>query len=324
MRALSALVFLALAGSATAAVLSGGSEAGARASAITAEGGFSFANSRGGMPIFSATGIAPGDSVSGSVEIADTGSEPGELTLTQHDVSDVVGSGGGRLSERLTVRIVDVTAPASPVTVYAGPLDPMPPQLAGRVAAGEARTYEFVATLPVGAGAAAGGGTQNDVQGASAGVAYTWTAGEVPPQSPPPTPSPSPLPVQPSPGPKSPDSYPASAPLRLRIVWVRPSIRRGRLLVLARCDRPCAISGRGRLSAGGAAGRRAGKVRLTPRPGYAAGTQRLAIRVPGRVRRWLRAHPTGARASARIVLTARDTAGKIARGQRTLRLRRNR
>ncbi|HEV7482597.1 MAG TPA: hypothetical protein VGO13_05820 [Solirubrobacterales bacterium] len=319
MRALSLLVFLALAGSATAAVLSGGGEAGARASAIAAAGSFSFTNSRGGMPIFSATGIAPGDSVSGSVEIADIGGEPGELTLTQHDVSDIVGSGGGRLSERLSVRIVDITAPAEPVTIYEGPLAPMPAQSAGRVAAGDARTYEFVATLPEGA-SAAGAGAQNDVQGAVASVAYTWTTGEVTAEPALPPSPPSSSPGQLSPGSGDAGSNPASAPLRLRIVWVRPSIRRGRLLVLARCDRPCVISGRGRLSAGGAAGRRAAKVRLNPRPGYVAGTQRLGIRIPGHVRRWLRAHPTGVRARARIVLTARDAMGKIARGRRTLRL----
>lgn len=324
MRALSLLVFLALAGSATAAVLGGGGEAGARASVIVAEGSFSFTNSRDGMPIFSATGIAPGDSVSGSVEIADTGSEPGELTLTQHDVSDVVGSGGGRLSERLSVRIVDVTAPASPVTVYEGPLAPMPAQAAGRVAAGDARTYEFVATLPAGSGSAAGAGTQNDVQGASASVAYTWTAGEVRPEAAPPTPTPDRSPAQSAPAPGGSGSDLTSAPLRLRIIRIRPRIRLGRLLVLARCDRPCAISGRGRLSAGGAAGRRAGKFRLAPRPGYVAGIQRLRIRVPGHLRRWLRAHSTGVRARARIVLTARDTAGKIARDRRTLRLTRHR
>jgi hypothetical protein len=327
-RALSVVVFLVLAGSATAAVLGGGGETGARASAIATEGSFSFTNSRDGMPIFSATGIAPGDSVSGSVEIADSGSESGELTLTQHVVSDIPGPGGGRLSERLSLRIVDITAPANPVTVYEGPLAPMPARPAGRVAAGDARTYEFVATLPQGAGS--GAGTQNDVQGASASVAYTWTAGEVapestPPKTPPapgPTPAPSLPPSGSAPGEMGPGA--ASDPLRLKITRVRRALRHGRLLVLARCDRPCAISGRGHLRARGDAGRRGAKLRLSPRRRYAAGAQRLAIRVPAGVRRWLRAHPDGLRAKVRVVLRARDRAGETARARRTLRLRRQR
>jgi hypothetical protein len=326
MRGLSLLFFLALAGSATAAVLSGGGESGAQVSAIAADGGFSFANSRDGMPIFSATGIAPGDSVSGTVEIADTGSEPGELTLTQSDVTDTPGPGGGLLSERLSVRITDLTAPASPVTVYEGPLAPMPARPAGRVAAGEARTYEFVATLPEGAAAGASG-TQNDVQGASAGVAYSWIAGEVVPEPVPPSrplvPPPNQPPSSPAPGGGAGPGA-ESAALRLTITRVRRSVHHGRLLVTARCDRPCAISGRARLRARGGGGHRAAKLRLSPRPRYAAGAQRLEIRVPARVRPWLRTHSNGLRAKVRIVLRARDEVGQTAKARRTLRLGRSR
>ncbi len=104
--------------------------------AVAAAGSFSFANSRDGMPIFSATGIAPGDSVSGKVEIANDGELPGELVVAQHDVEDTPGPGGGELSGRLTLRIADVTAPANPVTVYAGPLAPMPARAGGGAGTG--------------------------------------------------------------------------------------------------------------------------------------------------------------------------------------------
>ena len=326
MRALSVLAFLALAGSATAAVLAGGvlagsGEPGAKASGVAAEGSFSFANSRDGMPIFSATGIAPGDSVNGTVEIADTGAEPGTLTLAQHDVSDAPGPGGGLLSERLTLRVTDVTAPASPVTVYAGPLAPMPPRPAGRLEPGASRTYEFVATLPAGPGA------QNDVQGASTSVAYSWTAGEVvagPDPGPGPTPSPGPSPGQPPstspPGPAGPAPA-AAAPLRLAITRVQHAIRHGRLLVWAGCDKPCAISVRGRLRARGVAGHRGAKLHLSFRHDYEAGTQRLPIRVPHALRRWLEANPDRLRLSARVALLARDPAGDQAAVRRALRVR---
>jgi hypothetical protein len=316
-RALSVLVFLVLAGSSAAAVLHGGWEAGARASAIAADGSFSFANSRDGMPIFSATEIAPGDSVSGTVAIADTGTEPGELTLAQHDVADVPGPGGDELSKRLSLRVTDVTVPASPVVVYAGPLAPMPPQPAGRLEPGASRTYEFVATLPESEGA------QNDVQGASTSIAYSWTASEVVAgPGPEPTPSPTPDPTQPpassSPGPAG--SVPAG--LRLTITRVQRKISRGRLLVLAGCDRPCAISARGRLRVRSAGDHRRVKLSLSQPPRFAAGTQRLSIRVPRALRHWLRIHPDLPRVRVRLVLVARDPAGELATAKRSLRLRR--
>jgi hypothetical protein len=314
MRALSVLVFLALAGSATAAVLEGGEEAGARASAIDAEGSFSFANSRDGMPIFNATEIAPGDSVHGTVEIAGTGTEPGELTLAQHDVADVPGPGGSELSKRLSLRVTDVTAPTNPVTVYAGPLAPMPAQRAGRLEPGASRIYEFIATLPEGPGA------QNDVQGAGTSVAYSWTAGEVVTS---PEPAPTPSPGQPPSG--SPPGLAGSAPappaLRLAIVRVRPRVRHGRILVRAGCDRACAISVRGRLRVRGASGHSGGKLRLSRQARFAAGTQRLSIRIPAHLRHLLRAHPGRLRAKVRIVLLGRDPSGARATARRTLRLR---
>ena len=59
--------------SAAAAVVGKGGEPGAEASAVAATGDFSFANSREGIPIFSASEIGPGDSAAGTVEIANTG-----------------------------------------------------------------------------------------------------------------------------------------------------------------------------------------------------------------------------------------------------------
>jgi hypothetical protein len=73
---------------------------------------------------------------------------------------------------RLTV--VDMTRPTAPRTVYVGPLDSMPERPAGTVAGGEARTYEFIATLPESGEPS----FQNAVQGASTTVAYSWVPSE--------------------------------------------------------------------------------------------------------------------------------------------------
>jgi hypothetical protein len=317
-RALSLLIFLALAGSATAAVLGGGGgESAAKASAVAAEGSFSIASSRDGAPIFSATEIAPGDSVSGTVEIANDGELPGELIVAQHDVEDAPGLGGGELSGRLALRIADVTAPAHPVTVYAGPLAPMPTRSAGVLEPGASRTYEFTAGLPTTGPA---GGTQNDVQGASVSVAYSWTAREVT-DTPEPAPPTSPAPGQPAPSPSSPAVSPPAAPLRLTITRVRHKISHGRLVVWARCSSACAIAARGRLRARGPAGHRTAQLRLGPRPRFTAGRQRLTVRVPPNLRHWLQAAPKPLRAKVHISLRARNPAGERATARRAVHVR---
>jgi hypothetical protein len=318
-RVLSLLIFMALAGSATAAVIGSGEEPAAQASAVAAAGSFSFANSRDGMPIFSATGIAPGDSVGGTIEIANEGELPGELVVTQHDVEDTPGPGGGELSGRLTLRIADVTAPANPITVYSGPLAPMPARPAGVLEPGASRTYEFTATLPE---TGPGGGAQNDVQGASVSVAYSWTAGEVTASPEPGSPAgPTPA-VPPSSSPAVPaGTAPAVAPLRLTIARVRHRIRHGSVVVWARCNTACAIAAHGRLRARGPAGQRGAKLRLGPRPRFRVGKQRLTAPIPHKLRRWLQADPKPLQARVHLSLRARNPAGERATARRSARVR---
>jgi hypothetical protein len=175
-RAVLTLVALLFAAALAAVALAqAGSTPGARAAVISASGDFAgIADSREGQAIFAASGIGPGGAARGTVEIADTGSVSIELTLSSHDVLDVPGPGGGRLSAALTLTVTDITEPAAPVGVYTGPLDSMPARPAGKVEPGATRTYEFVAALPAGAAAV----DQNAVQGASVSVAYRWTATE--------------------------------------------------------------------------------------------------------------------------------------------------
>ena len=49
------------------------------------DGSFALSNSRQGMPIFSLDGIAPGESVTGSVEIANSGESAAGLTLADFE-----------------------------------------------------------------------------------------------------------------------------------------------------------------------------------------------------------------------------------------------
>lgn len=319
MRWLALVALLTLAGATAARALTGnGGAPGARATAVGATGSFTISDSREGAPIFGATEIAPGDSASGTVEIADTGSDPARLTLSQHGVVDARGLGGGELSAALALRVRDVTVPAAPVTVYAGPLAPMPDQIAGTLAPGESRTFEFVATLPA-AGPAAPA-DPNAFQAASTSVAYAWTASEVTESSPGPIPSPSAPPAAPAvPGPPAADAPPLAAALRLSVTRIHRAIRGRRLLVRAGCDSSCAIAIRGRLRARGEAGRRGAKLQLTRRPRLAVGSQRLRIRIPAGLRRWLRKAPGQVRLTARVSFVARDAAGNRATARRTFR-----
>lgn len=123
---------------------------------------------------------------------------------------------------RRRLRIRDVTALAQPVTVYEGPLAPMPERRLGQFAPGEAREYEFVATLPEGGPPPGPASGDNAVQGATT-VAYSWGAGE-------------------------PEGAGGAAGdgLDVTIVKVRAVKRRGLLVVLGRCDEPCTAVARGR------------------------------------------------------------------------------
>lgn len=303
MRWLVPLVYLVLAvATATAAVVAD-SAAAPGVAAIAADEGFELSSSREGTAIFTAAGIGPGDRASGAVEIAASG-KPAELTLSMGDLEDTPGLGGGTLSSELRLRIAETGA--SSVFVYSGPLASMPPQRLGRLEPGAPRRFEFVATLPD-AGPA---GSQNRVQGATTSVAYTWTAGEAPEQRPG---GRRPGGGTPPPGESQPD------PLELAVTKVRHRIRHGRVLVWAACDRPCAIAVRGRLRARAGDERRSARVRLRA-PAFRQGPQRLRIKLPRRLRRWLASDPRHERVRVKATFLARDAAGERDRVRRTLRL----
>src|ERR671911_981797 len=55
-------------------------------------------NSRDGQVIFQAQGLAPGRSVTGTVQLSNAGTLTGDLGLQQLDVQDQPGANGGRPS----------------------------------------------------------------------------------------------------------------------------------------------------------------------------------------------------------------------------------
>ena len=151
-----------------------------------ANGSLTLVNSKEGTAIFRADAMRPGEQASGSVTITNAGTVNAALTLQPEDAADVPGAGGGNLSTKLDLEIVDVTLAGAPVTVYEGTLKQMGPTNVGSLAPGASRTYRFAATLK------ATGSADNDFQGAALTTGFRWIATGVESPTPEPTATPSP------------------------------------------------------------------------------------------------------------------------------------
>jgi hypothetical protein len=326
------LVFFALSAMAAVALAQVTRQPQARAAAIATSGAFEISNSDEGLPIFAASGIAPGEATSGTVTIEDTGSEPVVLTLRRGELVDEPGLGGGLLSSRLHLTVVDVTKPAAPRTVYAGSLDSMPEQPAGTLAVGEARTYEFTATLPDGGEPS----FQNAVQGASTTVAYSWVASEPGEEE---AGGGGTTPEEENRTPANPGSGAGTgagqgegnggvrgegALLELTVPKIKGSVRRGHLTAWTNCTISCRLQVRGKLIAKSVTTgrRRVARVRWTSKAVYSPGPHRVRLRIPRSMRAWMRATAGREKLRARLRFTAvglegeRDVVRKVVRLKR--------
>jgi hypothetical protein len=155
----------------------------------SAGGSLSLANSKEGAAIFRAEAMRPGEEASGSVTITNTGTVNAALSLAPEAPQDVAGTGGGRLSGRLELLVIDVTTVSRPVTVYAGTLERMGATDVGSLDPGAHRTYRFVASLPP------RGDADNAFQGATLTTGFRWRATEVASPTPTPTATPAPAPT---------------------------------------------------------------------------------------------------------------------------------
>jgi spore coat-associated protein N len=140
-----------------------------------ASGTFQITNSRDGQAIFQAQGLSPGRSVSGTVQLSNTGSIAGDLGLEQLDVVDQPGANGGRLSTAVQLDVQDITG-GNLIPVFAGPLASLQTRTLGNVAPGEAHTYRFTASLPDGGTPPSPTGGDNAYAGSALSVRYSWKA----------------------------------------------------------------------------------------------------------------------------------------------------
>ena len=131
-----------------------------------ATGDLRLSNSLDGQAIFQASGLAPGRSVTGTVQLTNSGTLPGDLSLQQLDVSDSPGPGGGRLSNVVSLQITDVTGGSS-IPVFSGQLGGLERRPLGAIGPGEARTFRFTASLP---------DMDNAFAGSGLTVRYAWNA----------------------------------------------------------------------------------------------------------------------------------------------------
>ena len=134
-------------------------------------GSLTLSNDKEGAAILSLGGMRPGDSVTDTVTLGNTGTLDGDLSLATSNVVDTPGAGGGALSSQLDLRIRDVTAPGSPVTVYDNKIGSLAPVALGTLAAGDSRVYEFRVSFPN-----AGPGAENAYQGSTMSIRFDWSA----------------------------------------------------------------------------------------------------------------------------------------------------
>jgi hypothetical protein len=144
----------------------------------SAAGSMSLTNSKEGAAIFTIGSIGPGDSDQGEVTVMNSGAVPGSLALSSLDLTDTLGRYGGRLSERLVLRLEDISSGA-PSQLYSGQIVAMPELQLGDLAVGESRTYRFVVAMIDGGPPASPYVDDNIYQRAGTGLGYEWTLTEI-------------------------------------------------------------------------------------------------------------------------------------------------
>jgi hypothetical protein len=278
------------------------------ATAASSAGSLSIFNSRGGEAVLSVAGLAPGRSTSGAVTIQNNGALGGAFSLASANLAETPGPGGGLLSQRLQLTVIDLGASG---TVYTGPLAGLGSRDLGTFAPGEARTFSFTATLPDSGTPPSPVGGDNAYQGASLTNAYVWTATELdapvdPPAGNPPSGDP--------PG----GAPPELTPLQLRITLPRrqPPLREGKLVLGVWCNNACAFRASGTLA------RRGGQAKSKAWASLHHGGK-LTLRIPRKSARKLERALRAKRGTLmKLHVVARDSLGRTATLRRTLALKR--
>ena len=177
LKLVSALFVLSLA--AMMAVASGASFTSTTANAgnVVTAGNLSHTNSKAPGAILNVSGLTPGDSDSGTVDLTNTGGAAGVFTLSR---SALVNSDTANpLGAKLDLVVEDLGDPAAavppaPVVKYTGKLGPMSAVALGTWASGETHRYKFTVTFPDGGTPAGPTSGDNAYKGDRVSVTYDW------------------------------------------------------------------------------------------------------------------------------------------------------
>ena len=299
-RAIAAAVLLAIL-AALVATAAPARERPAELGRMAAEGAVTLAAAGSSHAIITASGLLPGQSVSGNIALANVGESRGRLTLLRTRMLDTPGRFGGRLSDALQLRVEEVGGGA-----WTGPLAGPDMLDLGVMEPGEGRSYRLTLTLPD----TGPNGRDNAVQGSSVMIDWAWATesrgGPPPAQTPTPPPSATPAPdAAPAATPEAPAT--GSAPdaalpvrrapkLELRIPHQRVLATRG-ISMYGRCDLPCRIAFRARITTSPRA-RAAARTLMRKRvfrslrnqrlPGKGTGERRILLRLTPRAVRTLK------------------------------------
>ncbi len=137
------------------------SETGNTISAVTS-GTLSHTNSKDNQAIFDLTNLKPGDTLTGSLTLTNTGSLPAGFSLTEKSSTNAF------TGENLTLTIANTTTGAQIYDGTFGGLEDGVKQTLGTIAPDVANTFTFTVKLDEATG--------NNDQGKSAGAVYTWNS----------------------------------------------------------------------------------------------------------------------------------------------------
>jgi hypothetical protein len=126
-------------------------------------------NSLNGKPIVPSGAVVPGSSARGWVTIGNPGDVPAEVTLSMPRVRDWRGSGGGRLSDALRLKLLDVTKRVHH-RVWRGYVSELRNVPVGVFDPGERRRYRFRLVFP------ANTPDPDRYLGGRSRIKYRWTA----------------------------------------------------------------------------------------------------------------------------------------------------
>lgn len=138
-------------------------------------GNLTHTNSKDAAAVLTASGMLPGESATGTVDITNSGSVAGAFSLSKSNLSDTPASPA--FSSKLDLLVEDCGTPPAcltPTTKYTGKLGAMGTIALGTFAASEAHRYRFTVSFPDGGS----GGADNAYKSASTSVQFDWTSAQ--------------------------------------------------------------------------------------------------------------------------------------------------